>query len=144
MGQGPKEGPVWASGHLALAQVRAMGMTQLWSGAKGTAWAFPGTGLAGPGLMLASSQPLAHLLSCLKSGDSTSFKRVQLEDRVTRMTLVTQECWVSAGVCTAWHPWAFPRSMPVKAQGWSLLGTGHCPSQCPTSLFTFPLTSRMM
>lgn len=46
---------------------------------------------------------------------------------------------MTAGVCTAWHPSAFPWSMPVKAQGWSLLGTGHCPSQCPTSLFTFPL-----
>lgn len=91
MGQGPKEGPIWASGHSALAQVRAMGMTQLWSGAKGIAWAFPGTSLAGPGLML-TSQSLAHLLSCLKSGDSTSFKRVQLEDKVTSMTLVTQEC----------------------------------------------------
>lgn len=51
---------MWASGHLALAQVRATGMAQLRSAAKGTAWAFPGTGLAGPGLMLTSPQPLYH------------------------------------------------------------------------------------
>lgn len=30
-----KERPIWASGHLTLARVRAVGMTQLWSGAKG-------------------------------------------------------------------------------------------------------------
>lgn len=85
-----REGPIWALGHLAL----AMGMAQLQPGAKDT-WlgCSPAQAVLGQDSLLTSSQPVSHLLFCLIFGDPTPFNRVVLEDRNTRIALVTQECW---------------------------------------------------
>lgn len=125
-----REGPIWALEHLAL----AMGMAQLQPGAKDT---WMGCSQAQAVLrhdsLLTSSQPVSHLLFCLIFGDPTPFNRVMLEDRSTRIALVTQECW---GVYT------FRHFLSCASGGPGLVSTGeraHCPLLYPPSAFPLPL-----
>lgn len=89
--------------------------------------------MLGQDSLLTSPQPLSHLLSYLIFGDPTSFTRVMLEDSVTTMILVTQECWgvhslASSGISSA-HASGGPQLVSAGEQA-------HYPLLVPT----FPLS----